>query len=211
MDQKKRECIIVAALKAFSRLGFKKASVDDIAKDAGVAKGTVYLAAESKEDLLYQALLHDLRVWNAELSKLIDPRADPIEMLGVLATAGLTSLSQRPLLKQLFEGELHALLPGWQDHFDELTHLGRKNVIEVLEIGKKQGRFRPDLDAPETAVLLMDLQVSTMLFHNRESPDREARLARRMNAAMGLLLHGLLTSEAPPPRPSRPAHARPRS
>lgn len=211
MDQKKRECIIVAAAKAFSRLGFKKASVDDIAKDAGVAKGTVYLAAESKEDLLYQALLHDLRVWNAELSKLIDPRADPVQMLGALATAGLASLAERPLLKQLFEGDLHALLPGWQDRFDELTHLGRKNVIEVLEIGKKQGRFRPDLDAETTAALLMDLQVATMLFHNREGPDREQRLLRRMNAAMALLLHGLGVPAAPPPRPSRPAHPRPRS
>jgi AcrR family transcriptional regulator len=150
MDQKKRECIIVAAARAFSRLGFKKASVDDIARDAGVAKGTVYLAAESKEDLLYQALLHDLRVWNAELSKLIDPRADPVQMLATLGQAGLASLSERPLLKQLFEGELHALLPSWQGRFDELTALGRKNVIEVLEIGKRQGRFRADLDVAET-------------------------------------------------------------
>lgn len=211
MDQKKRECIIVAACKAFSRLGFKKASVDDIARDAGVAKGTVYLAAESKEDLLYQALLHDLRVWNAELSKLIDPRADPIEMLGTLGQAGLASLSQRPLLKQLFEGDLHAMLPSWQGRFDELTALGRKNVIEVLEIGKKQGRFRADLDVPETAVLLMDLQVSTMLFHNREGPDREERLLRRLSAATNLLLHGLVAPEALPPRPSKPSHSRPRN
>lgn len=211
MDQKKRECIIVAAARAFSRLGFKKASVDDIAKDAGVAKGTVYLAAESKEDLLYQALLHDLRVWNAELSKLIDPRADPIETLGALAQAGLESLSQRPLLKQLFEGELHALLPGWQERFDELTALGRKNVVEVLEIGKKQGRFRPDLDAAETAVLLMDLQVATMLFHNREGPDREERLGRRLAAATGLLMHGLLSPEGGPARHGKPLPAHPRS
>jgi AcrR family transcriptional regulator len=208
MDQKKRECIIVAALKAFNRMGFKKASVDDIAKDAGVAKGTVYLAAESKEDLLYQAVLHDLRVWNAELSKLIDPRGEPLEMLMMLATAGLTSLKERPLIKQLFEGELHALLPSWQGRFDELTNLGRKNTIEILEIGKKQGRFREDLDAPETAVLLMDLQIATMLFHNREGPDREARLQRRLNAAMALLLHGLLAQGVPAPRASRPGHLR---
>jgi AcrR family transcriptional regulator len=211
MDQKKRECIIVAAARAFSRLGFKKASVDDIARDAGVAKGTVYLAAESKEDLLYQALLHDLRVWNAELSKLIDPRADPVQMLATLGQAGLASLSERPLLKQLFEGELHALLPSWQGRFDELTALGRKNVIEVLEIGKRQGRFRADLDVAETSVLLMDLQVSTMLFHNREGPDREERLLRRLGAATALLLHGLVAPEAPPPRASRPSHPRTRN
>ncbi|MBL8950282.1 MAG: TetR/AcrR family transcriptional regulator [Myxococcaceae bacterium] len=191
MDQAKRECIIVAAVKCFARFGFKKASVDEIAKDAGVAKGTVYLAAENKEDLLYQALLHELREWNAQMSKLIDPRRDALEILMDLATRGLESLPQRPLIKQLFEGDMHAMLPRWQDRFDELTRLGRRNTVEVLNLGVKQGRFRGDLDAEETAALLMDLQVSTMLFHNRETPDREERLGRRLVAAIALIERGL--------------------
>ena len=74
MDRAKRECIVVAACKAFARFGFKKASVDEIAKRAGVAKGTVYLAAESKEDLFYQVLHRELRAWIAECSSMIDPR-----------------------------------------------------------------------------------------------------------------------------------------
>ncbi len=191
MDQTKRECIVVAAVKCFARFGFKKASVDEIAKDAGVAKGTVYLAAESKEDLLYQAILHELRDWNAQMSKLLDPRKDALETLVELATKGLESLPSRPLIKQLFEGEMHALLPRWQDRFDELTRLGRRNTVEVLQMGIKQGRFRSDLDCEETATLLMDLQVSTMLFHNRETPDREERLGKRLVAAMALIERGL--------------------
>ncbi len=198
MDRAKRECIIVSAAKCFARFGFKKASVDEIAKDAGVAKGTVYLAAESKEDLLYQAILHELREWNAQMSKLIDPRKDALELLSELATAGLASLPNRPLLKSLFEGELHELLPRWQDRFDELTRMGRRNTVEVLQLGVTQGRFRPDLDAEETATLLMDLQISTMLFHNRETPDRVERLGRRLSAAMALIERGLLRHERSP-------------
>lgn len=208
MDQSKRECIIVSAAKCFARWGFKKASVDEIAKDAGVAKGTVYLAAENKEDLLYQAILHELREWNAQMSKLIDPRKDALELLSELAQAGLASLSDRPLVKQLFEGELHALLPRWQDRFDELTRMGRRNTIEVLQLGVTQGRFRSDLDCEETATLLMDMQIATMLFHNRETPDRDERLLRRLSAAIALIERGLTgpvastgaSSKSPRPR-----------
>jgi AcrR family transcriptional regulator len=192
MDQAKREGIVVAAAKAFARFGFKKASVDEIAKDAGVAKGTIYLAAESKEDLLYQALLHELREWNAQQAKLIDPRKDALEILGELAQRGLTILEQRPLVKQLVEGELHALLPQWADRFDDLGELTRRNTADVLRLGVKQGRFRRDLDVEETATLLLDLQVSTMMFHNRERPDREERRARRFAAALSLVTRGLL-------------------
>ncbi len=43
--------ILEAALAAFARYGFRRASIDDVAREAGVAKGTVYLYHESKEAL----------------------------------------------------------------------------------------------------------------------------------------------------------------
>ncbi len=43
MDAAKKDCILLQAARAFARFGFKKASIDDIAREAGVGKGTVYL------------------------------------------------------------------------------------------------------------------------------------------------------------------------
>jgi AcrR family transcriptional regulator len=56
----RREAILEAALTLFGRYGFRRTSIDDIAREAGVAKGTVYLYVESKEALfrtLSQSLL----------------------------------------------------------------------------------------------------------------------------------------------------------
>jgi len=56
----KREAILAAALALFGRYGYRRTSIDDIAREAGVAKGTVYLYVESKEALfrtLSQSLL----------------------------------------------------------------------------------------------------------------------------------------------------------
>jgi AcrR family transcriptional regulator len=47
----KREAILQAALELFGRYGYRRTSIDDIARQAGVAKGTVYLYVESKEAL----------------------------------------------------------------------------------------------------------------------------------------------------------------
>src|ERR1700749_3059887 len=65
LKREKKECILSAATRLFARFGFKKTSVDQIAKDAGVAKGTVYLAADTKEDLFYQAVHRELRAYTA--------------------------------------------------------------------------------------------------------------------------------------------------
>ena len=190
MDQAKKECILHAAARAFARFGFKKASVEEIAKEAGVAKGTVYLAAETKEDLFYQAVHREVRGWTAELARLIDPRVSAEQLLMQVASEGLRYLNERPLVRELLFGSYHLVMPEWTDRLDQLRELGRSNTVEILRLGVKQGRFRKDLDLDEVSKILQDVAISTYLFHNR-GVDRDERLARRMMTAFELLMNGL--------------------
>src|SRR5258708_23225344 len=111
MELAKKECILVGAARAFSRFGFRKTSVDEIAKAAGVAKGTIYLAADSKEDLFYQALHREVRQWVAEVAKLIDPREPADELLGQMALFGFQKLESSPLGHDLLTGTTRDLRP----------------------------------------------------------------------------------------------------
>ncbi|MDB4998335.1 MAG: TetR family transcriptional regulator [Myxococcaceae bacterium] len=190
MDRAKKECILLEAARAFGRFGFKKASVDDIAKGAGVAKGTVYLACESKEDLFYQVLHREVRSWVAETAKLIDPRIPADQLLVLMSQAGLEHLDSHPLVRDLLFGKTTQVLPNWSERLSELRSVGNANVVEVLRLGVRQGIFREDLDFEATASLLQDLQLTTFLFH-MQGPDREERLLRRQRAAMALVMLGL--------------------
>jgi AcrR family transcriptional regulator len=189
MELAKKECILMEAARAFARFGFKKTSVDEIAKAAGVAKGTIYLAAESKEDLFYQALHREVRQWVAEVSKLIDPREPADELLGKMALFGFQKLETSPLVHDLLTGKTKELLPMWQDRFDGLRNLGRQNVIEVLRLGIKQGRFRPELDLERVSQTLQDLQIAGYLFHGGRGVGEE--LLAQFAAGLDLVLNGL--------------------
>ncbi len=187
MDAAKRECILTEALRCFTRFGFRKASIDDIAKGAGVAKGTVYLACDSKEELYYQVLHREVRTWQAEVAKVIDPRKAADELLETLSGAAIATLEDHPLVKDLMFGKIHELLPTWRDRLDELRALGHTNVVEVLRLGIKQGTFRKDLDLDATATLLQDLQLGAFIFHG-PNVDKLLRLQR---AGLDLVLDGL--------------------
>ena len=52
ITQQRQEQILTAALQVFSRLGFDRATIPDIAGEAGIAVGTIYNYYESKRDLL---------------------------------------------------------------------------------------------------------------------------------------------------------------
>jgi len=194
MELAKKECILVEAARAFARWGFKKTSVDEIAKAAGVAKGTIYLAAESKEDLFYQALHREVRAWVGEVSQFLDHREPADELLGKMALFGFQKLETSPLVHDLLTGRTRELLPMWGDRFDELRYLGLQNVIEVLKLGIKQGRFRSGIDVERVARTLQDMQVAGYLFHGVRGVAEE--LMAQFAAGLDLVLNGLLTRSA---------------
>jgi AcrR family transcriptional regulator len=190
LEQSKKDCILLAASRAFARFGFKKTSVEEIAKDAGVAKGTVYLACDTKEDLFYQAIHREVRDWSAEIAKLIDPRKRADQLLIEIARAGVEYMNRRPLVRELLFGQHHMILPEWSERLDELRALGRGNCTEVLKLGIKQGVFRPDLPIDEVSLILQDFMIATHLFHDR-GVDKEERLARRLATGFEMLMHGI--------------------
>ncbi len=65
----RRETILDAARRAFARSGYEGTSVDAIAAEASIAKGTVYLYFESKAEIYLAAIMHEAEKLQAETEK----------------------------------------------------------------------------------------------------------------------------------------------
>lgn len=190
MEEQKRQNILDAAVRSFSTLGFKKTSIADIAKDAGVAKGTVYLACDSKQDLFYQVVMQDLRKWIAAVATSIDPRAPADETLMKLARNTIEFFDSFPLVRDLLVGIFHGEHPEWAEKFEALRVLGRANVAELLRLGIRQDRFRADLDIEVTAELLQDYQHTTLILGHHGAIKVED-MQKRLELGFELLFNGL--------------------
>ena len=194
MDESRRQGILEAAGRAFSRLGFRKTSIADIARAAGVAKGTIYLCSKNKEDLFYQVLLRDMREFLAEVAKAIDPRVPADELLRDIAQRSLEFIEARPLIRDLITGPHYQDIPGWELQFEAIRALGRSNIAEILRLGVRQGRFREDLDIEATSAVLQDIHHSAYIFHARshgDSKNNMDELFKGLHTAIDLLIRGL--------------------
>ena len=198
MERSKKECILAEAAKAFARFGFKKASVDDIAKGAGVGKGTVYLAAESKEDLFYQVLHREIRAWTAECASIIDHRTPADRLLAELLQTAMEYLHKRPLVLELLFGQTAQILPDWADRLETLRALGKANISEVLRLGISQKVFREDLEVDTVASLLQDFNLAGHLFAHRRGEQHDVAF-ERARIGLDLVLNGLYTRTRPAP------------
>src|SRR3954469_22181997 len=91
----KRERILLAAERIFARHGFFAARVSEIAKEAGVADGTIYLSFKSKDDLLISLFERRMTQVNAELRAAI-AEGTPLEQLHAFIRTYLRLLSNEP-------------------------------------------------------------------------------------------------------------------
>jgi len=166
VEQAKQEHILTCAARFFARFGFRKTSMAAIANEAGVAKGTVYLAAESKRDLFFRVLHREIREGVAYAAQRIDPRKPADELLAVVLAADFEYFDDRPLVRDLLVGRASRTLEDDVSVFEELRRMARANMGEVIRLGQRQGLFRRDVDVDQVTVLLQDLQVATLLFHD---------------------------------------------
>jgi AcrR family transcriptional regulator len=191
MDQETHRRIIDSAAECFSRWGYKRTSIDSIAERAGVAKGTVYLYCESKEDLFYQSVHRELRQWIADLSRKIDPRRRADELMLEIAESDRDFVERRPLDRDLLFGMFHFQLPAWAERFEELRGMGQRHVVEILQLGIRQGVFQKDLDVEPTARVLQEMQIAGALLGHREKRSLDD-VRRQQLAAVRLVMQGLM-------------------
>jgi TetR/AcrR family transcriptional regulator, fatty acid metabolism regulator protein len=102
----KRERILSAAERIFARHGFFAAKVSDVAKEAGVADGTIYLYFKSKDDLLISLFERRMQQVNDTLRTAIAAVKSPRDQLRAFISAYLQLVHDEPSAAEVLTIEL---------------------------------------------------------------------------------------------------------
>ena len=96
--------ILEAAADLLVRFGYRKATVDDVAREAGVGKGTIYLHWKDKNELFRAAIWREQQRLTEDIKRRI--AADPDGgLLHRTSTHGILALLSTPLMAAMFTGK----------------------------------------------------------------------------------------------------------
>ena len=144
-DPDKPQQIVDAAIRVFARNGYYNSRVSDIAREAGIASGTIYLYFRTKEEILVTLFREKMAAFVAHLRREIAGETDPVAKIRRLVELHFTVLEQSPALAEVVQVELrqgHKFFRGASAHevsaYFEL-------IGSVLEEGVATGRFRADV------------------------------------------------------------------
>lgn len=135
------EAVLRSAANIFFAKGFHATSIEDVARDVGMLKGSLYYYIKSKDDLLFQLLLAGIEDGDAFIARQIDPRGDPVEQLERAIRAQIDYIIQNKVPFGLFLHEFDSL-PGKRQH-KLTTVMSRYNnrFVELVQKGQEQGKL----------------------------------------------------------------------
>src|SRR5262245_40134647 len=144
-DPDKPQQIIDAAIRVFARSGYYNSRVSDIAREAGIASGTIYLYFKTKDDILVRLFREKMAQWVTHARGELAAEVDPLARIRRLVSLHFTVLEANPDLAEVVQVELrqgHKFFRGASAHevsaYFEL-------IASVLEEGVAAGCFRADL------------------------------------------------------------------
>lgn len=190
-NQRKNQ-IITAAQKVFSRLGFHNARMSDIADESGLSKGTLYLYFESKDQIIINLLDRLFEPELKQLRKLMDQEDIPAQERIQQYTERVIHDMQKMLkwmpiayefVSLAFRRETvqQVLRKYYQEHMNIM--------IPLIAQGIESGEFK-DHDPQETAIALGAIYEGTALLwvYDQDMVD----INQHIRSGVDLLLTGLL-------------------
>ena len=152
-NRERAQRILDAAMKLITHYGYDKTTVSDIAQEAGVSKGAIYLHWSSKDDLFEALLLREIRLYTEEWFELIE--ADPKGgTLAVMMREKLAILKRRPLLQALFSRDKRVLGDYVRRQEPDFYSKRLGYSHEFIELMQQVGVVRKGLDPAVVAYLL---------------------------------------------------------
>jgi AcrR family transcriptional regulator len=186
--QERAHRILDAAAELIQRWGYKKTAVDDIARRAGVAKGTIYLHWKTREDLFMALLLRESV--EAAREMIVRVESDPGGMyLSTIVKHSIYVIMTRPLARALFIQDVNVLGELLQQDREDVNMLTQQKLTfgrQLLEFFRAKGVLRTDRSLEKQLKMYITMVIGTMTVDQylpadmRSSPEEATELLNAM-------------------------------
>lgn len=185
----RQRTILEAAIRAFSHQGYHGCTVAQVAREAGMADGTLYLYFQGKEDLLISAFRFVLEGLLERLDRATSEEPDPLARLRLLVELHLGMMEADRDLASFLQFQLRQPDEAIRRAIAEPLAGYARRIESILDQGKAAGQIRTDVSSRVMRRVIfgaVDETVSAWLL--RPEP---GTLSSRAAPLLEVLLHGV--------------------
>lgn len=137
--------IIRAATKVFAEKGFFQARVSEIAREARVADGTIYIYFDNKDDILISLFEEQMQIVLDNMLAQLAGVSDPVEKLRRFALIHLKLIEENKSMAEIIQVELRQSSKFMKDYKNEKFFQYLDLIGEIIREGQEQGVFKEEI------------------------------------------------------------------
>lgn len=189
-SQKRKEQILKAASELISRYGVNRITMDDIAREAGVSKGALYLVWASKDELFDSLIIYEMKRVILDFQKRIDNDPEGGRIANLYQHA-LLALKNNPLVSALYTQDSR-VLGDFVKHQDRRRYTDRVLLSkEFIRRAQSAGLVRNDFQTEAIAYLLSIIAVGFIHIGTVLPPEEQPSQDEISTVLAGVLQEGL--------------------
>jgi AcrR family transcriptional regulator len=154
-NQRRREELIGIACGIFAERGFDGATLQDIADQFGVLKGSLFHYINSKDDLLFEIIEGVYLGAEEKIWPIASENGSATGRLRRLVIAYVLYITEHQPAVTVWLHDSHALTPARQRMIREYEDRGRHRLIGLIAEAQREGGIRADADPPIVALALL--------------------------------------------------------
>lgn len=141
-----RKAILEAAVTLFSKNGFEKTSIEELAKEAGIGKGTIYTYFKTKSDILKAFCEDELEFVHSELARKVNPDTSFLDQMHTLFFAEFQYIIKnkefgRVLMQEMVFPRSQSIICSMEEEESNYFAL----LFPIIQKAKERGELREDL------------------------------------------------------------------
>ena len=188
--QERRQEILDAAMRCFTRTGYHKTTMDDIVAESGLSKGTLYWYFKGKRELFFALFDSILDEMLAPLPTLLEIDAPVVERLRLLSKGATEAILNS---EELASFPLSFMMEAWlddaiSDHYVDVLQQFADILEKLLKEGIANGELH-EMDTHSTTWGLMAMLDGIILYYLAGMPGDVEKVA---SAMMETLIEGMI-------------------
>lgn len=186
----REDTLLDAARYCILAVGWKRTTLTDVARRAGVSRMTIYRRWPDMQTLLADLMT---REWSAVITDtIVDDAADPLDQLAAGVSRTAAALRDNDLFRRIVEVDPELLLPYLLDRRGRTQDAVLDRLTTAIEQGQPAGSFRTGDPVTLARAILLTAYGFTLSAHTMTDDGTDAPTVERLDAELRLLVQRYL-------------------
>ncbi|MCE2531496.1 MAG: TetR family transcriptional regulator [Acidimicrobiia bacterium] len=189
-SKRRRQEVIDVAARIFNEKGYEATSIQEIAEEVGILKGSLYYYIDTKEDLLFSVIKEAYDAALGVIEELEQREGSALELIEALLQGHARVFASTFVQSSVFFREFRALSEERQETIREAADVYSRFLISQIRRGQRSGEIKSQINPRLAGIGIIGMMNSMAFWYRPDGPASAAQIGREFSR---LVIGGLQT------------------